>query len=194
MELNKLSDNAGARGARKRVGRGEGSGTGKTSGRGQKGQKSRSGVSIKGFEGGQMPLYRRLPKRGFTNIFRKKHVEVSLEPLQQAVDAGKLDASKAIDGATLVAAGVIRRLKDGVRVLGNGELKAKLTLEVAGASKSAVAAVEAAGGKVVLPEVKEPPEKLGKKAERKAKAAAKRETKTDDTSESDAKEDKSAEE
>jgi len=194
MELNKLSDNAGARGARKRVGRGEGSGTGKTSGRGQKGQKSRSGVSIKGFEGGQMPLYRRLPKRGFTNIFRKKYVEVSLERLQQAVDAGKLDASKAIDGATLVAAGVIRRLKDGVRVLGNGELKAKLTLEVAGASKSAVAAVEAAGGKVVLPEVKEPPEKLGKKAERKAKAAAKRETKTDDTSESDAKEDKSAEE
>jgi large subunit ribosomal protein L15 len=194
MELNKLSDNAGARGARKRVGRGEGSGTGKTSGRGQKGQKSRSGVSIKGFEGGQMPLYRRLPKRGFTNIFRKKYVEVSLERLQQALDAGKLDASKAIDGATLVAAGVIRRLKDGVRVLGNGELKAKLTLEVAGASKSAVAAVEAAGGKVVLPEVKEPPEKLGKKAERKAKAAAKRETKTDDTSESDAKEDKSAEE
>ena len=188
MELNKLSDNHGARGPRKRVGRGEGSGKGKTSGKGQKGQKSRSGVSIKGFEGGQMPLYRRLPKRGFTNIFRKKYVEVSLEQLQKAVDAGQLDASKTVDCSALVSAGVIRRFKDGVRVLGNGELKAALTLDVAGATKSAIAAIELAGGKVVQREVKEPVAKLGKKAERKAHALAKRESKSEDTSESNAEE------
>lgn len=176
MQLNNLSDNPGAKHNRKRVGRGEGSGTGKTSGKGQKGQKSRSGVSIKGFEGGQMPLYRRLPKRGFTNIFRKQYAEVNLGRLQQAVDAGKLDAKKTVDGEALVAAGVVRRLKDGVRLLGNGELKTKLTLEVAGASKGAVAAVEAAGGKVVLPagaEKEEAPKKSGKKdGEDQSKAAA----------------------
>ncbi|MBE90228.1 MAG: 50S ribosomal protein L15 [Rhodospirillaceae bacterium] len=194
MELNKLSDNQGARGSRKRVGRGEGSGTGKTSGKGQKGQKSRSGVSIKGFEGGQMPLYRRLPKRGFTNIFRKKYAEVSLERLQKAVDAGKLDVSKTIDGTALVKAGVIRRIKDGVRILGNGELKAKLTLDIAGATKSAIAAIEAAGGKVVLPAVQDLSLKLGKKAERKTQAVAKRQTRTNDTSEPEVGEDKSAKE
>ena len=194
MELNKLSDNQGACSSRKRVGRGEGSGKGKTSGKGQKGQKSRSGVSIKGFEGGQMPLYRRLPKRGFTNIFRKKYVEVSLERLQKAIDAGKLDASKTIDGAALVKAGVIRRIKDGVRILGNGELEAKLTLDIAGASKSAVAAIEAAGGEVVLPTVKDPSPKLGKKAERRAKAVAKRQTRTNDSSEPEAGEDKATKE
>ena len=188
MELNKLSDNHGARGPRKRVGRGEGSGKGKTSGKGQKGQKSRSGVSIKGFEGGQMPLYRRLPKRGFTNIFRKKYVEVSLEQLQKAVDAGQLDASKTVDCAALVSAGVIRRFKDGVRVLGNGELKAALTLDVAGATKSSIAAIESAGGKVVQREVKEPVAKLGKKAERKAHSLAKKESKSEDISESNAEE------
>ena len=194
MELNKLSDNQGARGSRKRVGRGEGAGTGKTSGKGQKGQKSRSGVSIKGFEGGQMPLYRRLPKRGFTNIFRKKYAEVSLERLQKAVDAGKLDVSKTIDGTALVKAGVIRRIKDGVRILGNGELKAKLTLDIAGATKSAIAAIEAAGGKVVLPAVQDLSLKLGKKAERKTQAVAKRQTRTNDTSEPEVGEDKSAKE
>ena len=188
MELNKLSDNHGARGPRKRVGRGEGSGKGKTSGKGQKGQKSRSGASIKGFEGGQMPLYRRLPKRGFTNIFRKKYVEVSLEQLQKAVDAGQLDASKTVDCAALVSAGVIRRFKDGVRVLGNGELKAALTLDVAGATKSSIAAIELAGGKVVQREVKEPVAKLGKKAERKAHSLAKKESKSEDISESNAEE------
>ena len=188
MELNKLSDNHGARGPRKRVGRGEGSGKGKTSGKGQKGQKSRSGVSIKGFEGGQMPLYRRLPKRGFTNIFRKKYVEVSLEQLQKAVDAGQLDASKTVDCSALVSAGVIRRFKDGVRVLGNGELKAALTLDVAGATKSSIAAIELAGGKVVQREVKEPVAKLGKKAERKAHSLAKKESKSEDISESNAEE------
>ncbi len=171
MQLNELSDKPGAKRNRKRVGRGEGSGTGKTAGRGQKGQKSRSGVSINGFEGGQMPLYRRLPKRGFTNIFRKNFVEVNVGRLQQAIDAGKLDAKKTIDGEALVAAGVVRRLKDGVRLLGNGELKTKLTLEVAGASKGAISAVESAGGSVVLPPSDEAaPEKDGKKSKKEAKA------------------------
>ena len=148
MNLNELSDIRGARTARKRVGRGIGSGTGKTSGRGHKGQKSRSGVSIKGFEGGQMPLYRRLPKRGFHNIFRKKLTAVNVGRLQQAIDAGKLDPKGTIDAKALVAAGVVRRVRDGVRLLGQGELKAKLTVAVAGASKGAVAAIEKAGGKV----------------------------------------------
>jgi len=148
MRLNKLSDNVGAKHNRKRVGRGEGSGTGKTAGKGQKGQKSRSGVSIKGFEGGQMPLYRRLPKRGFTNIFRKKYVELNIGRLQDAIDSGKLAADKIIDGEALVSAGVIRRLKDGVRLLGVGKLKTKLKLNIAGASRSAIAAVEENGGQI----------------------------------------------
>jgi large subunit ribosomal protein L15 len=150
MRLNELSDNRRARHARKRVGRGDGSGQGGTAGRGHKGQKSRSGASIKGFEGGQMPLYRRVPKRGFTNIFRKEFAELNLGRLQQAIDAGKLDPGKPIDGAGLVAAGVIRRQRDGVRLLAKGELKSNVTIAVAGASKAAVAAVEKAGGKVEL--------------------------------------------
>ncbi|WP_048649403.1 50S ribosomal protein L15 [Nitratireductor soli] len=152
MKLNELSDNEGATKSRKRVGRGIGSGTGKTGGRGVKGQKSRSGVAIKGFEGGQMPLYRRLPKRGFTNIFATDFNEVSIARLQIAIDAKKLDEKKVIDTAALIAAGVIRRAKDGVRLLGDGELKAKVTLEIAGASKAAVAKVEKAGGTIKLAE------------------------------------------
>jgi large subunit ribosomal protein L15 len=148
MKLNELSDNQGATKARKRVGRGIGSGTGKTGGRGVKGQKSRSGVAIKGFEGGQMPIHRRLPKRGFNNIFSKNFAEVNLGRLQTAIDAGKLDANKTIDAAALKEAGVVRRVKDGVRILGGGELKAKVSLDVAGASASAIAAVEKAGGSI----------------------------------------------
>jgi len=148
MKLNELFDNPGARKNRKRVGRGPGSGKGKTAGRGTKGQKSRSGVSIKGFEGGQMPIYRRLPKRGFTNIFRKKFVEVTTGRLQRAIDAGKLDPSAPVTSEALVASGVVRRLKDGVRLLVNGELSAKITITVAGASKGAVAMVEKNGGSV----------------------------------------------
>lgn len=150
MKLNELRDIDGSSKARKRVGRGIGSGTGKTGGRGVKGQKSRSGVAIKGFEGGQMPIYRRLPKRGFTNIFAKKFNVVSVGRLQVAIDAKRLDAKKTIDVAALVAAGVVRREKDGVRVLSDGDLKAKLTLEVAGASKSAIEKIEKAGGSVKL--------------------------------------------
>ncbi len=150
MKLNELRDIDGATKTRKRVGRGIGSGTGKTGGRGVKGQKSRSGVAIKGFEGGQMPIYRRLPKRGFTNIFAKKFNVVSVGRIQAAIDAKKIDAKKPIDVAALVEAGVVRRAKDGVRVLADGELKAKLTLEVAGASKSAIEKVEKAGGTVKL--------------------------------------------
>lgn len=150
MKLNELRDIDGSSKARKRVGRGIGSGTGKTGGRGVKGQKSRSGVAIKGFEGGQMPIYRRLPKRGFTNIFAKKFNVVSVGRLQTAIDAKKLDAKKTIDVAALVAAGVVRREKDGVRVLSDGDLKATVTLEVAGASKSAIEKIEKAGGSVKL--------------------------------------------
>ena len=125
MKLNEISDNPGATKNRKRVGRGIGSGTGKTSGSGHKGQKARSGVSINGFEGGQMPIHRRLPKRGFTNIFRKQYVEVNLGRLQAAIDAGKLDAKKPVDSAALLGAGVISKPRDGVRILGKGELTAK---------------------------------------------------------------------
>ncbi|MBW3098543.1 50S ribosomal protein L15 [Pseudohoeflea coraliihabitans] len=154
MKLNEIRDNEGATHSRKRVGRGIGSGTGKTGGRGVKGQKSRSGVAIKGYEGGQMPIYRRLPKRGFTNIFAKDFTVVSLGRIQTAIDAGKLDAKKDIDADALKAAGVIRRVKDGVRVLADGDLKAKLTLKVAGASKSAVEKIEKAGGSIELPAAK----------------------------------------
>lgn len=151
MRLNELADNPGATRPRKRIGRGTGSGTGKTSGKGHKGQKARSGVAVNGFEGGQMPLYRRLPKRGFTNIFRKQYGVLNLGRLQDAITAGKLDAGKAIDGAVLVAAGIVRDAKDGVRLLGKGELTSKIQIHVAGASKAAVEAVEKAGGSVVLP-------------------------------------------
>ncbi len=148
--LNDIKDNAGSRKKRMRVGRGIGSGKGKTGGRGVKGQTSRTGVAIKGFEGGQMPIHRRLPKRGFHNIFALDWNEVSLGRIQTAIDAGKLDAKAAVTQAALVEAGVLRRAKAGVRVLGSGELTAKVTLEVAHATKSAVEAVEKAGGKVTL--------------------------------------------
>lgn len=148
--LNEIKDNSGARKKRMRVGRGIGSGKGKTAGRGVKGQTSRTGVAIKGFEGGQMPIHRRLPKRGFTNIFALDWNEVSLGRIQTAIDAGKLDGKATITQASLVEAGVLRRAKDGVRVLGSGELTAKVTLEVAHATKSAVEAIEKAGGQVTL--------------------------------------------
>ena len=148
MKLNELKDKDGAVHARKRVGRGIGSGKGKTGGRGVKGQKSRSGVAINGFEGGQMPIYQRLPKRGFTNIFAKDYNIVSIGRIQTAIDSGKLDASGTIDVAALQAAGVFKRVRDGVRVLSDGELKAKVSLEVAGASKTAIEKIEKAGGSI----------------------------------------------
>ena len=151
MRLHELAGRPGARKTRKRIGRGIGSGKGKTGGRGGKGQTARSGVRIKGFEGGQMPLHRRLPKRGFKNtMFALKLNEVNLGRIQAAIDAGLLDAAGKIDAAALVKAGVLRRTKDGVRLLGAGEIKAKLSLAVYGASKSAVAAVEKAGGTVEI--------------------------------------------
>ncbi|HMM63099.1 MAG: 50S ribosomal protein L15 [Mesorhizobium sp.] len=152
MKLNELRDKDGATKARKRVGRGIGSGSGKTGGRGVKGQKSRSGVAINGFEGGQMPLYRRLPKRGFNNIFAKEFVTVSLARIQAAIDAKKLDAAETVNAEALVKAGVVRRPKDGVRILSDGELKAKVVFDVAGASKAAIEKIEKAGGSVKLPE------------------------------------------
>ena len=150
MKLNELRDKDGATKARKRLGRGIGSGSGKTGGRGVKGQKARSGVAINGFEGGQMPLYRRLPKRGFKNIFASEFVTVSLGRIQTAIDAKKLDPKATVDAAALKAAGVIRREKDGVRVLGDGELTTKVTIEVAGASKPAIEKIEKAGGSIKL--------------------------------------------
>lgn len=160
MNLNEIRDNSGATKNRKRIGRGIGSGTGKTSGKGVKGQKSRSGVSLLGFEGGQMPLFRRLPKRGFNNIFRKKFAEVNLGRLQNAIDSGKLDAKAAINLDVLKAAGVLKGAFDGLRILAQGELKAKVNIDADGASKAAIAAVEKAGGKVTLAVVNEPVRKL----------------------------------
>jgi large subunit ribosomal protein L15 len=176
MRLNAISDRPGATKAKKRLGRGIGSGLGKTAGKGTKGQKARAGVAIKGFEGGQMPLHRRLPKRGFNNIFAKKLNEINLGRIQQAVDAGVLDGKKPITVAALKEAGLIRREKDGVRLLGNGELKAKLAFEVTGASQSAIKAVEAKGGTVTLKSItgRERPAADKIKAERRAaKRAAK---------------------
>jgi len=151
MKLNEIRDNPGAVKKRMRVGRGIGSGKGKTAGRGVKGQKSRSGVAIKGFEGGQMPIHRRLPKRGFNNVGARDLNEVNVGRIQQAVDAGRLDASAPVTVEALVAAGVCSRVRDGVKILGIGELKAKLAFEVAGASKTARAAIERAGGSVTVP-------------------------------------------
>ena len=151
MKLNELSDNPGATKKRKRVGRGPGSGTGKMGGRGIKGQKSRSGVAINGYEGGQMPLYQRLPKRGFNKPNRKSYAVVNLGLIQKFIDAKKLDAKKPIDAAALIASGLVRRELDGIRVLAKGEITAKLDLHVAGASKSAVEMIEKAGGKVTMP-------------------------------------------
>lgn len=150
MRLNELKDNSGARKGRMRVGRGIGSGKGKTAGRGHKGAKSRSGYVVKGFEGGQMPIHIRLPKRGFRSLFGKEYGELNIGRLQKAIDAGRLDASNPIDEAALVAAGVVRAEKDGVRLLAKGTLKTKLTLTVAGASKAAVEAVEKVGGVITL--------------------------------------------
>ncbi len=150
MKLNELKPKTGSTHNIKRVGRGIGSGKGKTCGVGQKGQKARSGVAIKGFEGGQMPLYQRLPKRGFNNIFAKKFVELTLARLQQAIDAKKIDTKGQIDEDALVKAGVIRRKKDGVRLLGKGELKTKVDLKLSGATKSAAEAVEKAGGSLEI--------------------------------------------
>jgi large subunit ribosomal protein L15 len=175
MKLNDLRDNEGATKSRMRVGRGIGSGKGKTGGRGVKGQKSRTGVRIKGFEGGQMPIYRRLPKRGFTNIFALHLNEVNLGRVQTAIDKGHLDAGKPVTIEALVAAGVLNRPLDGVRLLGNGELKTKVAFEVHGASKSAAAAVEKLGGSIkrlALPKPDRAPKeaKESKKAKKEAKA------------------------
>jgi large subunit ribosomal protein L15 len=151
MKLNEIRDNPGAHYRAKRVGRGIGSGKGKTAGRGGKGQTARSGVALNGFEGGQTPLHRRLPKRGFNNkIFRKDFKVVNIGRLQEALDRGKLSAEAPLDGAALVASGVLRRAGDGIRLLAKGELRTAVTIKVAGASKAAIAAVEQAGGKVVL--------------------------------------------
>jgi len=171
MKLHELSDNEGATKKRKRVGRGPGSGTGKMGGRGIKGQKSRSGVAINGYEGGQMPLYQRLPKRGFNKPNRKSFAVVNLGLIQKFIDAKKLDAKKDIDHAALKAAGLARGGKDGVRLLGKGEIKAKVKLIVAGASKGALEAVEKAGGSVEVVEVKTPSAKPSK-AEKKTGTAA----------------------
>ena len=159
MKLHELAGRPGSRKTRKRIGRGIGSGKGKTGGRGGKGQTARAGVSIKGFEGGQMPLHRRLPKRGFTNIFALDLNEVNLGRIQAAVDKGTLAPGEVVNSESLVNAGVLRRARDGVRLLGGGELKAKLQFEVHGASKSAVAAVEKTGGSVKI---------LGEKAQKDA--------------------------
>jgi len=157
MKLSEIADNTGSRKKRMRVGRGIGSGKGKTSGRGGKGQTARSGVRIKGFEGGQMPLHRRLPKRGFNNVFRLEFAEINLDRLQQAIDAKLLDADAVINAESLVKSRVLKSSKDGVRLLGRGEIKAKVNIEVHGASKSAIAAVEKAGGavKILAPAKKE---------------------------------------
>lgn len=156
MKLNELSDNPGATKARMRVGRGIGSGKGKTAGRGVKGQKSRTGVSINGFEGGQMPIYRRLPKRGFNNFTRKHFAVVNVGRIQQAIDAGRIDAAATITEELLVASGVVRRRLDGIRLLGNGEVTGKLTIQVTGASATAKEIVEKAGGTVSVKEVAAP--------------------------------------
>ena len=150
MQLNQISEKTKAKKTRKRVGRGRSSGLGKTCGKGQKGQKSRSGVSLNGFEGGQMPLFRRLPKRGFKNIFRKKYREVNLGGIQREIDSNKIDVSKIINEDVLQGAGLIKTSQNGVRLLGKGELTSKIRIEVVGASKSAVKAVEKLGGSVSI--------------------------------------------
>jgi large subunit ribosomal protein L15 len=166
MRLNEISDKQGATKNRKRVGRGIGSGKGKTAGSGHKGQKSRSGVSLLGFEGGQMPLYRRLPKRGFNNPFSKDFAEINLSKLQKAIDAGRLDAKEPLTDASLLMLGLVSRSKDGVKLLAQGEIKVKLNISVARASKTAIAAIEKAGGSVTLPVPKPKVEGKGKARER----------------------------
>lgn len=173
MQLNELKDNDGATRVRKRVGRGIGSGLGKTAGRGHKGQKARSGVAIKGFEGGQNPIHMRLPKRGFNNPLRLEFTEVNLDRLQTAIDEGKLDAGAPIDAQALVVAGVVRRARDGVRLLGRGALKSKVTLELAGATASAMKAVEAAGGSIKLLKLVKDTDAAERRPKKGKKAAAK---------------------
>lgn len=172
MKLNEIRDNKGARKSKTRVARGVGSGKGRTGGRGFKGQKARTGVAVNGFEGGQMPIYRRLPKRGFNNIFRLSFVEINLGKVQKAIDDKVLDASKEINGVALMEAGLIKNVKDGVRLLGNGKFTAKATIKVAGASEAAQKAVAAAGGQVILEPKKETRlvkgEKTSKKTAKKA--------------------------
>ena len=153
MRLNELKDNDGARTERKRVGRGAGSGTGKTSGKGHKGQKSRAGATINGFEGGQMPIYRRLPKRGFKNPFRKQYAIVNLGDVQKAIEDGRLEKDKDIDENSLRGAGLAGKKNLKIRLLANGDLKSKITIKAAGASRSAVVAVEEAGGAVILEQI-----------------------------------------
>ncbi len=182
MRLNEIKDRPGATHSKKRVGRGPGSGLAKTSGHGMKGQKARSGVAIKGFEGGQMPLDRRLPKRGFNNIFAKRYNEVNLGRVQAAIDSGKLDGKKPINAAALKEAGLIRREHDGVRLLGTGEIKAKVSFEVAGASQAAIKAVEAAGGSVTVTEPAEKADEKSAKAPKKGASKAKAKAKADDAS------------
>lgn len=166
MKLNQLQDNPGARTKKMRLGQGIGSGKGKTAGRGHKGQKARSGVAVHGFEGGQMPIHRRLPKRGFKNPFRLRFVPVNLDTVQAAIDNGKLDAKKPVTAADMKAAGVVGSIRDGLRLLARGELKTKVTFEIAGASAAAIAAVEKAGGSVTLPTPKEKPPTRGRKLKR----------------------------
>ena len=158
MKLHVIADNAGSRKKRMRVGRGIGSGKGKQAGRGGKGQTARTGVRIKGFEGGQMPLHRRLPKRGFNNVFRVEYAEINLDRLQDAIDSKLIDVKDTVNAESLVKSGVVRRAKGGIRLLGRGEIKAKINIEVHGASKSAVAAVEKAGGTVTILAPVEPDE------------------------------------
>lgn len=165
MKLNEIRDNPGAHTVKTKLGRGLGSGKGQTAGRGQKGQKARTGVRLRGFEGGQMPIYRRIPKRGFVNVFRPRFAEANLDRIQGAIDAKRLDPAKPVDAAALVAAGVIGHARDGLRLLGRGEIKAAIKITVDGASKSAVEAVEKAGGAVtVLPKKPAPEGKLKPKA------------------------------
>ena len=182
MRLHDLKPNPGAKKRRKRVGRGIGSGLGKTAGRGMKGQKSRSGVAIKGFEGGQMPLYRRLPKRGFNKPNRTRLQELTLGRLQAAIDAKKIDASGTIDEDALIAAGVVRRKRDGVRLLATGELKAKVTLEITSATRNAVATVEKAGGAIT---VAVPPKEKTPRAVKTAPAEADAQAEDGDDAEKD---------
>ena len=180
MKLNELAPAAGARHARKRLGRGIASGTGKTAGRGHKGQRARSGSATRTFEGGQMPIYRRLPKRGFKNPFRTEFAPVNLDRLQAAVDGGRIDPKKTVDLAALQAAGLVSKQLDGVRLLGRGELSAALTIEIHSASKAAIAAVEKAGGKLVLDQPREAddaePQESSKKPSKQAAARAVDET------------------
>ena len=170
MKLHEIADNAGSRKKRMRVGRGIGSGKGKQAGRGGKGQTARTGVRIKGFEGGQMPLHRRLPKRGFNNVFRVEYAEINLDRLQEAIDAKLIDVKDTVNAESLVKSGVVRRAKGGIRLLGRGEIKAKINVEVHGASKSAVAAVEKAGGtvKILAPAKDEAAQKAAAKKPKRA--------------------------